>query len=458
MTTPPSAEQPIRVDDAPRSAGSGVLHEIPESKVFRRQAVPGKPFAVRGHIITPQEEIVDGYVTVENGEIKELGTTRPATKVVECESGYVVLPGMIDLHGHPEYNVFAPWEPPRLYDNRYQWRASNEYSVVIKDPWKRLTQVEANKKLLARYAEIRALVGGVTAIQGASEDYPSGALVRNVDLRVFGKHIARSWVDPFRIDDTTVAITLKDIAEGKVKALYMHMAEGVDDASKDEFYSAQDRGMITPASILIHGTALKDKEMEKIREVGAKLVWSPESNLRLYGKTTPIAAALRRGILVGIGADWLPSGSPTLLGELRVARRVLHNQGYEIDARKLVRMVTSEAAAIAGLGDMLGTIAPERPADLVVLEARQRDPWENVLAADPSWVELVIIGGDVVYGSKNVLTDLVEETKYEDVIAWGKAMLIDTGYLEAPSEPGPRLEELRAKLIELYPQVGPIFV
>ena len=23
----------------------------------------------------------------------------------------VILPGLIDLHGHPEFNVFAAWEP-----------------------------------------------------------------------------------------------------------------------------------------------------------------------------------------------------------------------------------------------------------------------------------------------------------------------------------------------------------
>ena len=36
------------------------------------------------------------------------------------------------------------------------------------------------------------LVGGVTAIQGASQDYPkkAEALVRNVDLLIFGEQIA----------------------------------------------------------------------------------------------------------------------------------------------------------------------------------------------------------------------------------------------------------------------------
>ena len=28
-------------------------------------------------------------------------------------TGGVILPGLIDLHGHPEYNVFSAWEPPK---------------------------------------------------------------------------------------------------------------------------------------------------------------------------------------------------------------------------------------------------------------------------------------------------------------------------------------------------------
>jgi hypothetical protein len=50
---------------------------------------------------------------------------------------------LIDLHGHPEYNVFAAWEPPRVYANRYQWRRSAEYRAVIRDPYTLLTSGDA---------------------------------------------------------------------------------------------------------------------------------------------------------------------------------------------------------------------------------------------------------------------------------------------------------------------------
>ena len=41
----------------------------------------------------------------------------------------------------------------------------------------------------------------------------------------------------------------------------------------------------------------------------------------------------------------MPSGSQSLLAEMKVARRELAHQGLEISAQRLVEMVTSDAAA-----------------------------------------------------------------------------------------------------------------
>ena len=104
--------------------------------------------------------------------------------------------GLIDLHGHPEFNVFAAWEPPKLYANRYAWRRSKPYQALVRDPQNiLLTQVPP--KTQTRYAEVRALVGGVTGIQGASgaSSASSEPLVRNVDQWAFGAHRARSMID-----------------------------------------------------------------------------------------------------------------------------------------------------------------------------------------------------------------------------------------------------------------------
>jgi hypothetical protein len=146
---------------------------------------------------------------------------------------------------------------------------------------------------------------------------------------------------------------------------------------------------------------------------------------------------------------------------MRVARQVLAARNHPIDAQALVRMVTRDAAAIAGLGDKLGLLAKDRPADLVVFERHLDDPWENVCEADPSWVDLVMIDGDLAYGRADWMKSLVADDhigRLEQLFAWGKPMLLDTSYALHPGpQAAPTLAQLRADLISKYPQVGPIF-
>jgi cytosine/adenosine deaminase-related metal-dependent hydrolase len=422
--------------------------------------------ALRGCVLGPDGPVDDGYVVVDGGVIAAVTERRPDGVRIH-ETGGVILPGMIDLHGHPEFNVFAAWEPPRPYANRYQWRASTPYRTLIREPQNLLlTKLPAHTQL--RYAEIRAMVGGVTAIQGASgRDQRAGeSLVRNVDLRIFGERRARAMIDLPDGDSGQAATQLKSIltavAEGRVDAFYLHLAEGAPDDPRTaaEFGRMVALGALTPSTVVIHGTGLTEDQFDALAQQGRGLVWSPQSNLRLYGRTTDVAAALRRGVPVALGADWLPTGSASLLTELKVARRELARQGHPLPAADLVHLVTAGAARIAGLDEHLGTLAVGRPADLVVLERHADDPYENVCLADPSWVDLVLIGGDLTYGRADRLPGKPDQAGLEPVLAWGKPMVLDTSYhaVQGGPEQGPTtLSALRDALTGVYPQVGPIF-
>ena len=115
-------------------------------------------------------------------------------------------------------------------------------------------------------------------------------------------------------------------------------------------------------------------------------------------------------------------------------------------------------ARVAGLDEHLGSLAEGRPADLAVLERHHPDPYENVCLADPSWVELVCIGGDVTYARADwfaTLTGAAEGTTIEDLTAWGKPMRLDTGFQGGTDVPP--LSTVRGLLTGAYPAVGPIF-
>ncbi len=426
-----------------------------------------EPVALGGSLILPTGSPARGWVTVEEGTIVDIGARKPSG-VRTIQTAGVLLPGLIDLHGHPEFNIFAPWEPPRVFINRTQWRNSPIYQRLIRDPWDQLTgngTAPSVKRAMTRYAEVRAVVSGTTAIQGASQDYPNKAeaLVRNVDLVIFGTQVARSTVDFGRLRPDDVASIQRGIASGSVKAHYVHLAEGTrtNQASINEFLRFSESPLFGKATVVIHGTALARSHFEHMAEVGAKLVWSPQSNLRLYDETTDVRAAMDAGVPVALGADWMPSGSPSLLHEIKIAQRCLAEQAVNVTSQQLVAMVTSVAADIAGLGDRLGRIEIGRPADLVVFQRRHRDPYDNVVAAYPSWVDLVMIGGDIVYGRPDWVAQTTAGEEYEHVGAWGRRMALDTrfGTPDETTSNGPprRLSEIRGQLINRYPAIGPIF-
>jgi cytosine/adenosine deaminase-related metal-dependent hydrolase len=200
-------------------------------------------------------------------------------------------------------------------------------------------------------------------------------------------------------------------------------------------------------------------QLGEAADAGAKLVWSPQSNLRLYRETTRAADAIDVGLPIGLGADWLPSGSTSLLAELKVARQQLLNQGAAVSAKDLVGMVTAGAAKIAGLDHKLGAIAVGAPADVVVLTRSNRDAYESVCASTPNDVELVIIDGQLSYGRADWVRTLAADpdaSVLEAVLAWGRPMLLNTGRTATNGTSGD-LEGLRSALIDAYPQVGPIW-
>ncbi len=82
----------------------------------------------------------------------------------------------------------------------------------------------------------------------------------------------------------------------------------------------------------------------------ATVVWSPFSNLFLYHQTTDVLEADAKGVRIALGADWAPSGTKQVLGELKVADAFNRESlGGHFSDQQLCDMVT------ANPGDALAT-------------------------------------------------------------------------------------------------------
>lgn len=65
-----------------------------------------------------------------------------------------------------------------------------------------------------------------------------------------------------------------------------------------------DNWAITPSLCCIHAAALNAADFATLAERGGSMIWSPFSNLLLYGGTADIAAEKAAGVLM----RWGPTG------------------------------------------------------------------------------------------------------------------------------------------------------
>ena len=310
-----------------------------------------------------------------------------------------VFPGLIDSHNHVSYNVLPLYEVPKKYDNRYQWRGPDSYKRHVNYPKTLLTSPSyyGLHAEVIKYGEVKAIVGGVTSIQGSPNLKATRLLVRNIEHKNFGQdriyQRGLSVTDPRWQTGLTNGL-LRLMREGRVDSWLVHLAEGTDNSSREEVDVLRDLGLLGDMTVVIHGTALTRNQFREMAEVGTKLVWSPLSNLLLYGGTTQVPDALAEGVVVCLGADWSPSGSKNVLGELKVADRVDGTRfGDVISDQELVRMVTSNPALALGLEDKIGQLEAGFYADVAVFSKIHPDPYRSLIDCNEQHVKLVIGGG-----------------------------------------------------------------
>jgi len=323
-----------------------------------------------------------------------------------------ITPGLIDLHNHLAYNFLPLWSAPRdtPYTSRHQWPGAATYGRDISDPAQAMGIAAAAAAL--RYAEVKAAVGGATSIQGSpplTRAFP-GWMLRNIEKETIAAHGDQQLIFQAVIKaDVTKLRTYSAHLRAGHSFIY-HLAEGTDPKLIAEYGDLRTAGCVHPQLIGIHSTALGDTEYAEWAEHGpGAIVWSPFSNLWLYGGTTDVMAARRNGHLVCLGSDWAPSGTKNLLGELKVA--ALWNDealGGELDAFELGAMATANGGdALARCwGIDVGRLREGAMADVLVTTRRDADPYRNLLAVDERSVRLTMVGGRPAFGTRSLLAQL----------------------------------------------------
>ncbi|MEZ4322254.1 MAG: amidohydrolase family protein [Myxococcota bacterium] len=379
---------------------------------------------IEGDVLADTIAYEAGSVLVElgeNGLIECVGcdcaAQAPATTLtLSCPEG-VVSPGLINAHDHIRYNNFSPISHgDERYDHRHDWRTGANGHTE-------LNTFSDNSREGLLMGEIRMLLGGGTSIAGSISSVNAQGFLRNLDSDQYNEGLGGWEVGyaTFPLGDTSGTQAASGCSSYSIDPAFVledriylpHIAEGVNDFANNEFQCLSStanggRDLLADNTSIIHGIGLLPDDIAEVSDNGAHLVWSPRSNISLYGETAPVRTYRAMGVPIALGTDWVPSGSANILRELQCADYL--NQVHfdsKFSDRELWLMVTRSAAVAMGAESQIGSLRPGLIADIAVFDGRTDSLHRAIINADVSDVALVLRGSKPLTGDTDILAGLL---------------------------------------------------
>jgi 5-methylthioadenosine/S-adenosylhomocysteine deaminase len=390
-----------------------------------------RTIVISGTVVTPEKILNKGWVVIKQKKISEVLDKLPKEEnAIWIDTSDIIFPGFIDLHNHPLYAMFEAWDAKRLFNNRYEWRSFDKYRQEISTPARNVQDDTQGFCDSAEFAEVQALTGGTTTFSGMFAPRSMGTTlpsclsrlaVRKLEIDSgFYSEPGRErvtnvlGVTPRDLSDAGADEVLRKVAAKELDLVLIHVAEGNknDLESTLEFSLLKCRAFLAPTTAVIHGVAFDKKEFGNMRSAATSLVWSPRSNLILYGSTTDVVTAFREGVSIALAPDWAPSGSKNMLAEIQYAAQVNQTSlGGFFSNQQLFEMATSIPARIAHIDDKVGTIQKGLFADLFLLRGDATRPFDSLVQSKPQDVSLVFVNGVPIYGDAKFMSALNIKTE-----------------------------------------------
>lgn len=342
--------------------------------------------------------------------------------VVSCPQG-VISPGLINAHDHITFQSAPRERSEERYEHRHDWRKGNDGHTFIPTN-------DANNDGI-RWGELRQVMAGTTSVAGSGGQ---PGLLRNLDK----DSVTTTGGNQEGLDEPPLnyeTFPLGDSGGGELtsgcaypgvvgpgaiprnSAFLPHLGEGIETSARNEIRCVSGVAggvdhVMRPQTAIIHGIGVTAEDIGVMASRGTDLIWSPRSNVSLYGDTAMVTAYKRMGVTVALGSDWLPSGSMNILRELQCADYLSANYyAHAFSDEELWRMVTANAAELTDTQEKLGRLAPGKVADLAIFRLRvfERSPHRAILTANPEDVVLTLRGGKPLYGDKALVASLTAD-------------------------------------------------
>lgn len=232
-------------------------------------------------------------------EVLEIGD--PVHGEVELEN-VLVFPGLLNAHEHLEFNLF-PFLGNGPYKRYTEWSA--DIHSRYKDQVEAVLRIPIELKL--KWGILKNLVNGVTNIIHHGNDHSA---IRSIDYPVYLNYQYLHALETEPYWRWKLVGSLKN----KVMA---HVGEGDTEIDRQGIDKLIHGNILNRKLIGIHAICMTEEQAKKFKSI----IWCPDSNLRLYGKTAAIDK-LKRHTKILFGTDSTLTSSFDIWSQLRTARKL----------------------------------------------------------------------------------------------------------------------------------------
>jgi cytosine/adenosine deaminase-related metal-dependent hydrolase len=310
-------------------------------------------------------DIVQGYVCLKDGIIKEVGEGR-----VDCDLEGIICPRFINAHTHLGDSVAK--DPPFMDLRSLVGPGGFKHRVLARTARSRLVEGMRRSVLdmisTGTFGFLDFREGGpegtrmlLESIQGL--DVVCSIMGRpdqgstEIDDRCFGLGMSSTRDMPFDL-----AWEYVNYARSLGKGFAVHAGE----AGKDDIEGA----LSLYPDFLIHMNKADRSDLEKVARMEIPVVVCPRSNLFTGVGLPDIGSMMDLGITVAVGTDNVMLNSVNILEEMAlISKYILH------DDRQVFKMCTLNGAKIAGIEKKTGSILEGKEGRVMVIDGSSNNMW-----------------------------------------------------------------------------------
>lgn len=400
--------------------------------------------------IVPHGAVLENYSIALSGDrimalLPRAEAESVAAKQVIELPGQVLLPGLINCHGHAAMSLLRgyaddlplmPWLEQHIWPAE-QAHASEQFAadgteLAIAEMIRSGTTTFSDMFLFPNVCAATAqrlgmrcqiafpIFGFPTPWAQDEEDYISKGLALRDDFKhsslitiAFGPHSSYTVSEDSLAKVAILAAELDSAIQIHLHETAAEVLLAVERNGERPLDTLHRLGLLGPRTQCVHMTDLGDQDIELLCATGTHVVHCPQSNLKLASGTCRVNTLLKKGVNVALGTDSAASNNDlNLFGEMQAAALLAKSHSGDataLPAADALAMATINGARALGLEDSLGSVEVGKLADLIAVDLRgpETQPLYNpvsqlVYACNGSQVSHSWISGKLVMAQREL--------------------------------------------------------